>query len=75
VSLAAGWLIGILFRHRALVPALVAALVPPICYLCAFIYLYPPDGFRLAQGYVFEAVVLLVFLPPTAYIVGQRYGG
>jgi ABC-type proline/glycine betaine transport system permease subunit len=75
VSVVAGLLIGILFRRRALVPALIAALVPPIFYLCTFIYLYPPDGLHLAQGYAFEAIVLLLVLPTTAYFVGRRYGG
>jgi hypothetical protein len=74
VSIMAGLLIGILFRRQALVPAFIAALVPPISYLCAFVYLYPPDGLRLVQAYAFEAVVLLLVLPTTAYFVGRRYG-
>ena len=75
VSLLAGMLIGFAFRRRALFPALVAALVPPICYLCAFVYLYPPDGLRLVQPYAFETIVLLLVLPTSAYFVGRRYGG
>jgi hypothetical protein len=75
VSVIAGLLIGVLFRRRALGPALVAALVPPIFYVATFVSLYPPDGLRMVQGYIFEAIVLLLVLPTTAYFVGRRYGG
>jgi len=75
VSLVAGLVIGLTFRRRAVLPALVAAVVPPIFYVVTFVDLMPHDGLRLVQPYAFEALVLLSFLPTSAYFVGRGRGG
>jgi len=44
ISILVGALLGAAFGHRAIAPAILAAVTPPIIYICSFLYLFEGDA-------------------------------
>ena len=74
VAVLTGLLFGLLFRHRYLAPAVLAAITVPTTYIVAFLYLYEADGLVLVRSYWFESAIVLLMLPTAAWASSRRHG-
>jgi len=73
VAVLMGLLFGLLFRHRYLAPAVLAAITVPATYIVAFIHLYEADGLMLVRSYWFESAIVLLMLPTAAWVSSRRH--